>query len=189
MIILTYMLQACILAHQPYEASTVVPLIDCLMRTHTKLASISKVYRSNMIFEFSQQNVENRTEEDLRTFDLSKFFCKTSPIFHLKEVFFVAKVFICDFWWQSFWLEMLQTRPCVGTMPGWVGSWRLAWGDYIALSLYLYLYLYLYLCCSYLHSLVLLKCFHWKVQTIWLTKQIISQFPWRLPSKPWACEM
>ena len=61
------MLQACILAHQPYEASTVVPLIDCLMRTHTKLASISKVYRSNMIFEFSQQNVENRTEEDLRT--------------------------------------------------------------------------------------------------------------------------
>jgi len=30
------MLQACILAHQPYEASTVVPLIDCLMRTHTK---------------------------------------------------------------------------------------------------------------------------------------------------------
>ena len=85
------MLQACILAHEPYEASTVVPLIDCLMRTHTKLASISKVYRSNMIFEFSQQNVENRTEEDLRTFDLRKLFCKTGPVFHLKEVFLWPK--------------------------------------------------------------------------------------------------
>jgi len=28
--------QACILAHEPYEARAVVPLIDCLMRTHTK---------------------------------------------------------------------------------------------------------------------------------------------------------
>jgi len=28
--------QACILAHEPYDASTVVPLIDCLMRTHTR---------------------------------------------------------------------------------------------------------------------------------------------------------
>merc|ERR1712130_193824 len=28
--------QACTLAHEPYEASTVVPLIDCLMRTHTR---------------------------------------------------------------------------------------------------------------------------------------------------------
>ena len=32
----TSVLQACILAHEPYEASTVVPLIDCLMRTHTR---------------------------------------------------------------------------------------------------------------------------------------------------------
>merc|ERR1712212_1201741 len=28
--------QACILAHEPYEASTAVPLIDCLMRTHAR---------------------------------------------------------------------------------------------------------------------------------------------------------
>merc|ERR1712203_1348494 len=28
--------QACILAHEPYDARTVVPLIDCLMRTHTR---------------------------------------------------------------------------------------------------------------------------------------------------------
>ena len=55
------MLQACILAHQPYEASTVVPLIDCLMRTHTKLASISKVYRSNMILSF--HNKISRAEQ------------------------------------------------------------------------------------------------------------------------------
>ena len=189
MIILTYMLQACILAHEPYEASTVVPLIDCLMRTHTKLASISKVYRSNMkfwIFTIKCREPNRRRPEDVWP---EKILLQNRPTFSPMRSFFVAKVFICDFLWQSFWLEMLQTRPCVGTMPGWVGSWRLAWGDYIALSLYLYLYLYLYLCCSYLHSLVLLKCFHWKVQTIWLTKQIISQFPWRLPSTPWACEM
>ena len=61
MIILTYMLQACILAQEPYEASTVVPLIDCLMRTHTKLASISKVYRSIMILNF--HNKISRTEQ------------------------------------------------------------------------------------------------------------------------------
>ena len=181
------MLQACILAHQPYEASTVVPLIDCLMRTHTKLASISKVYRSNMILSFHNKISRAEQKRTLGRLTWENSFVKRPTLSPIRSFF--AKVFICDFWWPSFWLEMLQTRPCVGTMPGWIGSWRLAWGDYIALSLYLYLYLYLYLCCSYLHSLVLLKCFHWKVQTIWLTKQIISQFPWRLPSKPWACEM
>merc|ERR1712158_28118 len=28
--------QACILVHEPYDARTAVPLIDCLMRTHTR---------------------------------------------------------------------------------------------------------------------------------------------------------
>merc|ERR1712004_686327 len=53
--------QACILAHEPYEASTVVPLIDCLMRTHTKPDPVSKVYRSNRILNFD--NKISRTEQ------------------------------------------------------------------------------------------------------------------------------
>ena len=151
MIILTYMLQACILAHQPYEASTVVPLIDCLMRTHTKLASISKVYRSNMILNF--HNKISRTEQK-RTWGLVKFFGGWNSFVESAQ-FFTYKKFFC----QSFYLWLLVTKFLTWDVTDQTLRWDHAWLSWVLTSRLRWLYSFIFILISLSLSLSLLFLF------------------------------